>query len=67
MSSSSIRKDIEKGLSLMKKYLGYKPNFLYIHMGEYDNRVSKYSKEFLVLELVFNQNIGAINGSCTML
>jgi peptidoglycan/xylan/chitin deacetylase (PgdA/CDA1 family) len=64
MSSNSIRKDIEKGLSLMEKYLGYKPNFFVYPYGEYDNRVSNIVKSF-GFRAVFNQNIGAVNGSCS--
>jgi hypothetical protein len=64
MSSKAIRDDIEKGLSLMKKYLGYKPNFFVYPYGEYDDRVSAIVKSY-GFRAVFNQNMGAVNGKCT--
>jgi peptidoglycan/xylan/chitin deacetylase (PgdA/CDA1 family) len=64
MSSKAIRDDIEKGLSLMKKYLDYKPNFFVYPYGEYNDRVSKIVKSY-GFRAVFNQNMGAVNGKCT--
>ena len=64
MNNEKIKADIDKGLALMKKHLNYKPSLFVYPYGEYDNRVAKVLDSYN-FQAVFNQNIGAMNGSCT--
>jgi peptidoglycan/xylan/chitin deacetylase (PgdA/CDA1 family) len=64
MSNDAIKKDMDKGLALMKMHLNYEPNLFVYPYGEYDSRVENILKEYN-FKAVFNQNIGAINGTCT--
>ena len=64
MSDKKIKEDMDRGLSLMKKHLNYKPSLFVYPYGEYDPRVEKVLDEYH-FEAVFNQNIGAINGLCS--
>ena len=65
MSEKEIKVDMDKGLSLMKKHLNYKPNLFVYPYGEYDDRVTKIIEPY-GFKAVFNQNIGAIHGgTCT--
>lgn len=61
MSNKEIKKDMDKGLALMKKHLNYKPNLFVYPYGEYDSRVKKVLEPYN-FKAVFNQNIGAIHG-----
>ena len=61
MSEKEIKVDMDKGLSLMKKHLNYKPNLFVYPYGEYDDRVTKIIEPY-GFKAVFNQNIGAIHG-----
>jgi len=64
MSSTKIKADMDKGLALMKKHLNYKPRLFVYPYGEYDSRVESIIKSY-GFDAVFNQNIGAVNGSCS--
>ncbi len=64
MSNDAIRADMDKGLALMKKHLNYTPKLFVYPYGEYDDRVDQVVKSY-GFEAVFNQNIGAVNGTCT--
>ena len=64
MSDEAIKKDMDKGLGLMKKHLNYNPSLFVYPYGEYDSRVEKVLDTYN-FKAVFNQNIGAINGTCT--
>jgi hypothetical protein len=64
MSNEAIKKDMERGLSLMKKHLNYEPNLFVYPYGEYDDRVEAALEPYN-FKAVFNQNIGAIEGECS--
>jgi len=64
MSDDAIKKDMDKGLALMKKHLNYEPNLFVYPYGEYDDRVEAVMAEYN-FKGVFNQNIGAIQGECS--
>jgi peptidoglycan/xylan/chitin deacetylase (PgdA/CDA1 family) len=64
MSNKQIKADLDKGLALMKKHLGYEANFFVYPYGEYDNRVENIIKSY-GFKAVFNQNMGAVNGACS--
>ncbi len=64
MSDDAIKKDMDKGLSLMKKHLNYEPNLFVYPYGEYDDRVQKVLEAYN-FKAVFNQNIGAVHGECS--
>jgi peptidoglycan/xylan/chitin deacetylase (PgdA/CDA1 family) len=64
MSNEAIQKDMDKGLALMKKYLNYEPKLFVYPYGEYDSRVEKILDKYK-FQAVFNQNIGAVNGTCS--
>jgi len=61
MSNEAIKKDMDRGLALMKKHLNYEPNLFVYPYGEYDTRVEKVIDQYN-FKAVFNQNIGAIHG-----
>jgi len=64
MSNEAIKKDMDKGLALMKKHLNYEPRLFVYPYGEYDSRVAKVLENYN-FQAVFNQNIGAVNGVCS--
>lgn len=64
MSEQAIKKDMNKGLNLMKKHLNYEPNLFVYPYGEYDDRVQKVLESYN-FKAVFNQNIGAVDGECS--
>jgi len=64
MSDAEIKKDMDKGLALMKKYLNYEPNLFVYPYGEYDDRVEAVMEHYN-FKGVFNQNIGAVDGECS--
>jgi len=64
MSEEAIKKDMDKGLALMKKHLNYEPSLFVYPYGEYDERVAKILEPYH-FKAVFNQNIGAVNGICS--
>ena len=64
MSNEQIKADMDKGLALMKQHLNYEPNLFVYPYGEYDARVEKVLANYN-FKAVFNQNIGAINGTCS--
>jgi len=64
MTNDQIKKDMDKGLALMKKHLNYEPNLFVYPYGEYDNRVEKVMEQYN-FKAVFNQNIGAVHGECS--
>ncbi len=64
MSNAQIKADMDKGLAFMKKHLNYQPKLFVYPYGEYDNRVEKIVNSY-GFEAVFNQNMGAVNGSCS--
>ena len=64
MSNEAIKKDMDKGLALMKKHLNYEPRLFVYPYGEYDARVEKVMEPYN-FQAVFNQNIGAIQGECS--
>ncbi len=64
MSNEAIKADMDKGLALMKKHLGYEPNLFVYPYGEYDERVAKVVENY-GFKAIFNQNIGAVNGVCS--
>jgi peptidoglycan/xylan/chitin deacetylase (PgdA/CDA1 family) len=64
MSDNKIKADMDKGLALMKQHLNYEPKLFVYPYGEYDSRVEKVLKPYN-FQAVFNQNIGAINGTCS--
>jgi len=64
MSDEKIKADMEKGLKFMKEQLNYQPKLFVYPYGEYDNRVEKIVNSY-GFEAVFNQNIGAVNGTCS--
>lgn len=64
MSDESIKKDMDKGLALMKKHLNYEPRLFVYAYGESDDRVKKVVEQYN-FKAVFNQNIGAIHGECS--
>ena len=64
MSDSAIKKDMDKGLALMKKHLNYEPNLFVYPYGEYDDRVEAVMEQYN-FKGVFNQNIGAVHGECS--
>jgi peptidoglycan/xylan/chitin deacetylase (PgdA/CDA1 family) len=64
MSDDAIKKDMDKGLALMKKHLNYEPNLFVYPYGEYDDRVEAVMAEYN-FKGVFNQNIGAVQGECS--
>lgn len=64
MNNEAIKKDMDKGLSLMKKHLNYEPRLFVYAYGEYDDRVQKVVDQYN-FKAVFNQNIGAIQGECS--
>ena len=64
MSDKAIKKDMDKGLGLMKKHLNYEPRLFVYPYGEYDARVEKVMEQYK-FQAVFNQNIGAIQGTCS--
>jgi len=64
MSDDAIKKDMDKGLALMKKHLNYEPNLFVYPYGEYDDRVQKVLAAYN-FKAVFNQNIGAVHGECS--
>ena len=64
MSNEAIKKDMDKGLALMKKHLNYEPNLFVYPYGEYDDRVARVIESY-GFKAVFNQNIGAVQGVCS--
>jgi len=66
MSDEKIKADMDKGLALMKKHLNYEPNLFVYPYGEYDDRVASVIAPY-GFKAVFNQNIGAVEGSCSEL
>jgi len=64
MSNEAIKKDMDKGLALMKKHLNSEPQLFVYPYGEYDARVEKVMEPYN-FKAVFNQNIGAIQGECS--
>jgi peptidoglycan/xylan/chitin deacetylase (PgdA/CDA1 family) len=64
MSDEAIKKDMDKGLALMKKHLNYEPNLFVYPYGEYDDRVEAVMAQYN-FKGVFNQNIGAVQGECS--
>jgi peptidoglycan/xylan/chitin deacetylase (PgdA/CDA1 family) len=64
MSNEEIKKDMDKGLKLMKEHLNYEPNLFVYPYGEYDERVKSVMEEYN-FKAVFNQNIGAVQGECS--
>jgi peptidoglycan/xylan/chitin deacetylase (PgdA/CDA1 family) len=64
MSDEAIKKDMDKGLALMKKHLNYEPNLFVYPYGEYDDRVGAVMEAYN-FKGVFNQNIGAVQGECS--
>jgi peptidoglycan/xylan/chitin deacetylase (PgdA/CDA1 family) len=64
LSSAKIKADMERGLTLMKKHLNYKPTLFVYPYGEYDSRVEKIVQSY-GFKAVFNQNMGAVNGECS--
>ena len=64
MSNKEIKDDMDKGLALMKQHLNYEPNLFVYPYGEYDTRVAKVIEPY-GFKAVFNQNIGAVHGSCS--
>lgn len=64
MSDEAIKKDMDKGLALMKKHLNYEPRLFVYAYGESDDRVKKVVEQYN-FKAVFNQNIGAVHGECS--
>jgi len=64
MSDEKIKADMDKGLALMKKHLNYEPSLFVYPYGEYDDRVASVIEPY-GFKAVFNQNIGAVEGSCS--
>ena len=64
MSNKEIKADMDRGLALMKKHLNYEPRLFVYPYGEYDSRVEKILDAYN-FQAVFNQNIGAVNGTCS--
>jgi len=64
MTDEAIKKDMDKGLGLMKKHLNYDSSLFVYPYGEYDSRVEKILDTYN-FKAVFNQNIGAVNGTCS--
>jgi peptidoglycan/xylan/chitin deacetylase (PgdA/CDA1 family) len=64
MSDEAIKKDMDRGLALMKKHLNYEPNLFVYPYGEYDDRVEAVLEQYN-FKAVFNQNIGAVHGECS--
>ena len=64
MNNEAIKADMDKGLALMKKHLNYEPGLFVYPYGEYDERVEKVLANYN-FKAVFNQNIGAVNGTCS--
>jgi peptidoglycan/xylan/chitin deacetylase (PgdA/CDA1 family) len=64
MSDKKIKVDMDKGLALMKRHLNYEPTLFVYPYGEYDSRVEKVLEPYN-FKAVFNQNLGAINGTCS--
>jgi len=64
MSDEKIKADMDKGLALMKQHLNYEPNLFVYPYGEYDDRVASVIAPY-GFKAVFNQNIGAVEGSCS--
>ena len=64
MSDEAIKADMERGLALMKQHLNYEPSLFVYPYGEYDNRVSSIIESY-GFQAIFNQNIGAVEGSCS--
>jgi len=64
MSNEKIKADMERGLALMKKHLNYEPSLFVYPYGEYDDRVASVIEPY-GFKAVFNQNIGAVEGSCS--
>jgi len=64
MSNDAIKKDMDKGLALMKKHLNYEPRLFVYAYGESDDRVKSVVEQYN-FKAVFNQNIGAVHGECS--
>lgn len=64
MSDEAIKKDMDRGLGLMKEHLNYEPSLFVYPYGEYDTRVEKIVDQYN-FKAVFNQNIGAVEGQCS--
>jgi peptidoglycan/xylan/chitin deacetylase (PgdA/CDA1 family) len=64
MSNEAIKADMDKGLALMKQHLNYEPNLFVYPYGEYDHRVASLIESY-GFQAIFNQNIGAVEGSCS--
>jgi peptidoglycan/xylan/chitin deacetylase (PgdA/CDA1 family) len=64
MSDEAIKKDMDRGLSLMKEHLDIEPKLFVYAYGEYDKRVEQVVEAYN-FEAVFNQNIGAVEGVCS--
>jgi len=64
MSDEKIKADMERGLALMKEHLNYEPSLFVYPYGEYDDRVASVIAPY-GFKAVFNQNIGAVEGSCS--
>jgi len=64
MSDEKIKADMDKGLALMKKHLNYEPSLFVYPYGEYDDRVASIIEPY-GFKAIFNQNIGAVKGSCS--
>ena len=64
MSDEAIKKDMDRGLALMKKHLNYEPRLFVYAYGESDDRVKKVVEQYN-FKAVFNQNIGAVHGECS--
>lgn len=64
MSNEAIKKDMDRGLDLMRKNLNVEPKLFVYAYGEYDSRVENIIKSYN-FQATFNQNIGAVQGECS--
>ncbi len=60
LSDANILQDTKKGLDIMQKELGFRPNYYAYPYGEYNDRVRKNIEQFN-FDLIINQNAGAVD------